>query len=265
MVSRHVDMLQMQAFQILPVQNNLPDTYTKALRLINCELIQPIIYDVCSNDGTIFKGEHMNDTHCLKCGAERGGRKFYYLTLQDRIKRWFKSTDMSRLIQSHMSTQETDSNAKIYDIHQTNLWQMLYSEDGYFKGDSKGLSFSMCTDGVNPFSHNKVQYSTWLIVLTLLNLPRQIRYHHGNMLLLGIIPGNDRREVANLSPFLEVVVDELLSMNSMILYDGYLKEEFALKRNIINYVLDYLGIGKVMNVSGSGAYQGCLWCGLKGM
>lgn len=27
-----------------------------------------------------------------------------------------------------------------------------------------------CTDGVNPFAHNKVTYSMWPIMLTLLNL-----------------------------------------------------------------------------------------------
>ena len=38
-------------------------------------------------------------------------------------------------------------------------WSSAYSENGIFGGDPRGISFAICTDGVNPFAHNKVAYS----------------------------------------------------------------------------------------------------------
>ena len=71
-----------------------------------------------------------------------------------------------------------------------------------FQGDQRGLAFSICADGVNPFSHNRVCYSMWPVVLTLLNLPRVIRQSFANLLLVGIIPAGDGgKEAKNLIPY----------------------------------------------------------------
>ena len=45
------------------------------------------------------------------------------------------------------------------------------------------------------------------------------------------------------------------------LYQG---TSFKIKAEILLYVLDYPGLGKVMRMSGSGAYEGCAWCDIKG-
>ena len=50
----------------------------------------------------------------------------------------------------------------------------------------------------------------WPIVLSLLNLPRKIRHNFENMMLVGIIPGNGRKEAQNIHPYLEVLVDEMI-------------------------------------------------------
>ena len=64
----------------------------------------------------------------------------------------------------------------------------------------------MCTDGVNPFAHNKVTYSMWPIMLTLLNLPRKSRNRFGSIMLQGIIPGNGTKEMYNINPYIDIMV-----------------------------------------------------------
>lgn len=59
---------------------------------------------------------------------------------------------------------------------------------------------------------------------------------------------------------LEIVVDELLSLSNRKMLDAYQSAPFELKLELFMFVLDYAGIGKVFNVMGSGAYQGCAWC-----
>ena len=101
-------------------------------------------------------------------------------------------------------------------------------------------------------------------MLTNLNLPRSVRSKFQNILLCGIIPGNGRQEPKSISPFLEVIVDELLALSRYTALDAYQQAPFRIKADLLLYVLDYPGINKVLSVSGSGAYSGCVWCKIKG-
>ena len=101
---------------------------------------------------------------------------------------------------------------------------------------------------MNPFSKEKVTYLMWPIVLSILNLPRHIRYSPGSMLLVGIIPG--RTEPNNMDPYLDILVDEIIEMNGSQLYDSYRKEHFQLNVDILFHILDYPGQNKVFHCQG---------------
>ena len=55
------------------------------------------------------------------------------------------------------------------DIFYSPKWKAAYATDGLFQGDPRGLSMQLSTDGVNPFSANKICYSMWPIMLSVLN------------------------------------------------------------------------------------------------
>ena len=67
-----------------------------------------------------------------------------------------------------------------------------------------------------------------------------------------------------MDPYIEVLVDELLSITNEILFDAYQGASFQLKVNVLLYILDYPGIAKVFNVMGANAYQACAWCEIQG-
>ena len=104
----------------------------------------------------------------------------------------------------------------------------------------------------------------WPIVIAMLNLPRNMRFLPSSIFLVGIIPGNGTKEPNTLQPYLEIVVDEILALSNESMFDAYREAPFSLKVNILNYTLDYPGIGKVFNTMGSGAYQACVWCDITG-
>lgn len=231
-------------------------------------LVKKEIYHACPNDCILFRNQFATKTACPKCNSNRykhgasPARKFVYLPLAPRLTRMFHTKKLAEVIQAHIGTKGTTS--CMSDIHDSSSWKSAYSNDGIFKGDPRGLSVAFCTDGVNPFSHNRVAYSMWPIMLTLLNLPRKMRNTFGNILLLGIIPGNGSQEPKNLDPYLEVFIDELLLLSGSTVFDAYQGAPFQLKVEILLYVLDYPGLGKILNMSGSGAYKGCMWCDIKG-
>ena len=264
------DILCMQHQSILPKGNLLPDSYQAALKVVNSFLVTPLVFDVCPNDCVIFRGPNADLENCLKCIANRyksrekcaPHRRFHYLPLGPRLERLFGTSNLPQLVQAHKCLPMCST---MFDVHDSPAWENAYSDAGMFEGDSRGISLGLCTDGVNPFSHLRSSYSMWPIVMSLLNLPRDVRHDFKNMFLVGIIPGNGKKEAHTIHPYLEILVDEMISLSSTSMYDAYSKANFKLKVEVLFHILDYPGVGKVFNMHGAGSYKGCLWCDVKGM
>ena len=153
----------------------------------------------------------------------------------------------------------------MWDIQDSPVWKEIYSEDGYFMGNNNGVSFALEMDGVNPFHNVGIQYSMTPLMLTLLNLPRNVRNQFGNIFLVGIIPGNDCSEVTKVDPYVEILVDELLYLTKCKIVNAYQKAPVDIKIKVLLYVLDYPGLCKVFNQQESGGLSGCHWCHIRGI
>ena len=272
------ELLRLHQKFILPSPNNLPSCYDEAFKLIKPFLLPYISYDVCINECVVFRKTSRYDysklKECPSCGENRfnasriARRKFNYYPLGPRLKRMFTSSSISQCLQAHaISTIDTDHDHDItmYDVHDSPLWKKAFTEDGFSKGDPRGILLQLCTDGVNPFSSNKVNYSMWPIMFSVLNLPKQVRNTYQNIMLVGIVPAQvEGKEPKSLDPYLEIVVDELLDLSEATFYDGYRRAEFSFKIDIFNYVLDYPGLTKVLSAAGPNALQGCMWCEKRG-
>lgn len=263
------DILSMEHREILPPGNKLPPSYTEAMKLVEPYLVQPIVFHVCPNDCLVFRGDYTSLDVCTICGASRyenpgvAAKRFTYLPVGPRLVRMFGTSNLSEIIQAH-GLHCTEERACMYDIHDSPAWRLAYSSSGEFGSEYRSISFAFNTDGVNPYSQNRVSYSMWPIILTVLNLPRDIRYSFGNFWLVGTIPGNGTKEPKSLDPYLSILVDELLSITNQLVFDAYQGAPFKLKVDILLHILDYPGIGKVFNVMGANAYQACVWCEIKG-
>lgn len=188
---------------------------------------------------------------------------FHYLPVGPRIARVFGDVNLAQLVQAHPGSNTSIANSLlVWDIHDSPAWRQNYSDEGYFEGNNNGLSFALELDGVNPFHNIGVQYSMTPIMMTLLNLPREVRNDFDNIMLIGIIPGNS--EQLQLDPYLEILVDELLYLTQCELVDEYQKAPISVKIKVLLFVLDYPGLSKLFNQQGSGGLSGCHWCGIKG-
>ena len=238
-------MLYMQHHIALPTGNQLPSSYEAALTAIEPYLVQSINYDVCQNDCIVFRKQYASHLECPKCDSKRyiseesriPVRRFTYLPLKPRLCRMFGNQSMAAVLQSH-ATVHNDENDPIFDIHQSVAWRRFYDNSGLFKGDGRGVSLALCTDGVNPFAHNKVSYSMWPIMLTMLNLPRRLRNKFASIMLVGIIPSNSGQEPRSLNPYLDILVDELLELSGCTLFDAYQEAPFQCKVALLLYILE---------------------------
>ena len=259
---------------LLPQPNNLPGTYHEAYNFLKPFLLPFETYHACPNDCVLFRKTTRYDysklAMCPVCGSNRyysckkAKRKFVYYPLGPRWRRMYGNATISEVLQSHDHKEMAHKNV-MRDIHDSPAWKQAFSESGFSDGDPRGMLLQLSTDGVNPFSCNKVCYSMWPIMLSMLNLPRSVRNLFGNVMLAGIIPAqaNDQ-EPKHLDPYLEVVVDEILDLSGATFFDEFRRTSFAFKVSLLNYVLDYPGLGKVFTAAGAAALQGCMWCEIRG-
>ena len=235
---------------LLPGENSLPTTYSQALALVQSLLVPVREYHCCVNDCVIFRGSYEHLTQCPHCGEERfhgptPRKRFKYLPLAPRIKRYFNNARTSQLLQSHTASEAHEG---IHDIHDTTTWKQWYSKEGLFAGDLRGLALQFCADGTNPFAKEKSSYSMWPIFVSFLNLPARLRRQPRYLQLVGIIPG--KTEPVNTDPYLDILVDEVLQLQDTFMYDGFHQAMFQLKINILQHVLDYPGQNKIFHCQG---------------
>ena len=218
------DILYMQHHSVLPKGNLLPDSYEATMKLVQPFLLKPVVFHACVNDCVVFRNEFVSLSECPKCKSPRykwgtvPHRKLVYLPIGPRLERMFGTKNLAQLVQAHSGSTEAD---RMYDIHDSPMWKDAFSPQGTFLGDKRNIALGLYTDGVNPFSHHHISYSMWPIMLSILNFPRHLQLDFGNILLVGIIPGNGSKEPQTLSPYLEVVVDELLSLANIKMFDAY--------------------------------------------
>ena len=195
--------------------------------------------------------EFSKNTQCPHCsenryddGTHNPRKTFKYLPLLPRIQRWYGNPVLAKLLQSHLKPESE----VIDDLHQSPAWKARYSKGGIYEDDTRALSFSFCSDGLNPFAHEKVTYSMWPITLSILNLPKNIRTKFGSLLLVGIIPGP--KEPQLIDTYLQVLVDDIQHLSGSEVYDAYMKQKFVLRASIMLNILDYPGQNKIFHCNG---------------
>ena len=249
-------LLQLLHNHILPLGNILLSKYQDQT------LLSPtVVYHCCINDCVVFRdskaGAYSGLSHCPKCNQPRcksldshvPRKKFLHMPLETRLRRMFGQEHTAKLFQQHSNDQPVSSGSKISSIHKTSTWNDWYKANGIHHGDDRAVSFGLCTDGLNPFSKEKVEYSMWPIVLFPLNFPANVRKLPSSLMLVGIIPGPNKMK--DINPY--------LGLNGLEMYDAHNKCTFTLQANILINILDYPGLNEVLHCQGTyvSVYTAC--------
>ena len=251
----------------LPKPNACPKDFAAAKHSIKDFLVPLLTYDVCPQDCIIYSGMYSECIICPKCGESRYKQKkaaktFKYLPLTARIARLYQTENLAKLLQAHGVR---DDNGFLSDILDTDHWKKeWFGANGEFNSDT-GCVLNFCTDGVNPFKTMHLTYSMWPLMVSILNFPVSFRKSVGGILVLGIIPGNGRKEAYHLDPYIGIVVEELLVLAEChIYYPSYMSAPIQIQAKLLQYVLDFPGISKLLQLPSTGAIKGCPWCGIVG-
>ena len=91
----------------------------------------------------------------------------------------------------------------LQDVYNGRVWQQFIS----ILEKPLCLALMLNVDWFQPFDH--VVYSVGCVYLTIMNIPRTLRYKRKHVLLVGIIPGPSER-THDINPYLQPLVNELL-------------------------------------------------------
>lgn len=93
----------------------------------------------------------------------------------------------------------------ISDVYDGQVWKEFVNSNFFQTTYAYGLMLNM--DFFQPYAHTV--YSVGVIYLTIMNLPRSVRYKLENMIIVGIIPGPKEPSLTSINNFLFPLVSEL--------------------------------------------------------
>jgi hypothetical protein len=206
-------------------------SYDDALKFIEQYGITQVATSIhaCVNDCCLFRGENKDSTVCQHCDeprfdADNTPRKvFRYFPLPATLRQQYLDSAFANKVR----LQKDVSGLSPSDLHGSKGWKEKVLDDTEFMLECRNLVFSFCADGVNPFGKS-CQYSMWPSMLRNEGVAAEARYKYDNFLLWGLIPGEyivsstggvkqrERRQAKSLTPYLDLLVDELLELDQGI-------------------------------------------------
>ena len=143
------------------------------------------------------------------------------------------------------------------DVYDGCIWKEFVNFRGRpFLSEPYCLAFSLNVDWFQPFKH--VTDSVGAIYITILNLPRYLRYRPENIILCGVIPGP--KEPKDLNVYLQPIVQELLLLWEGVMMDIQSYGSINIKGALLCITSDLPATRKVCGFASHSASFGCSKC-----
>jgi hypothetical protein len=128
--------------------------------------------------------------------------------------------------------------------HPSDAQQWKHFDDKYleFHEDPRNVTFTLSTDGMNPFGDRTSTHSTWLVILSIYNLPPWLCQKRKYLLLTIIISGPKEPGIG-MDVFLEPLMQEMETLwkHGVKMWDELAKSTFTCKAIIFVTITDYPG------------------------
>jgi len=152
------------------------------------------------------------------------------------------------------------------NIYDGNIWKEFFNVtetpliNYSFSANKYSFGLSLNVDWFQPYSHTT--YSMGALYITVLNLPRFLRYKRENVVLVGLIPGPHEPK-NDINSFLKPLVDELQDFWAgvpLTVCNGNEKTTELVKSAVLCVTCDIPAGRKVCGILGHSANLGCSKC-----
>ncbi|KAG7568012.1 hypothetical protein ISN45_Aa04g008500 [Arabidopsis thaliana x Arabidopsis arenosa] len=140
-------------------------------------------------------------------------------------------------------------------------WAQVNDKWPDFAAEPRNLRLGISTDGMNPFSMQNTNHSTWPVLLVNYNMPPTMCMKAENIMLTLLIPG-PTTPGNNIDVYLAPLIDDLKDLwaEGIEVYDSFAKENFTLRAMLLWSISDYPALGTLSGCKVKGK-QACNVCG----
>lgn len=240
--------------------------------------VKPVRYHCCVNSCCCFIGPHETRNACPYChearyyaGPDRRPRKtFTYLPVIPRLigmcANAEKMKDMGYRANEHVHIPGRTTD--VFDgSHYRGLLEKRVILDGqeiprtYFS-DPRDIALGLATDGFGPFKHRKS--TAWPIILFNYNIGPEARFHIGEYIPVGVVPGP--KKPIDMDSFLWPLVMELNQLQLGVrAYDALAQQLFMLCAFLILVFGDIPAVAMLMCMKGHNGFSPCRMCKITGV
>jgi len=225
----------------------------------------------CYPEGHIlYEGDYEELEECPTCrhpsyieGSNKVPKRVVrYFDIIKHLQRMFKCPEIAK----HMVWHETykSQGSKMRSVANSEQWEAIVQVYPDFAEVVTNLHVGLEGDGIIPLKNNAIKHSTWVLLITIYNLP--LWFLTKKFFLAVLIPGPKAPTAENINVFLALVVRDLLKLwtgvPTMNMSKSVGQRRFTLRALLMWTVNDFPAYSSLFGQQVHG-YKGCQVCGLE--
>src|SRR5436190_20896305 len=135
----------------------------------------------------------------------------WYLPMIARLKRLFSNPRDSKLMSWHFEQARNKTDELLRHPSDASQWRKIDTIHPRFGEEARNVRFALSTDGMNPFVDMSSSYSTWPVVLSILNIPSWLCMKRKYLMLSILIQGPKQPE-NDIDVFLEPLLEDMIKL-----------------------------------------------------
>ena len=206
------------AGDVLPTSNCFPRTsYEMKTMLLKWGLKHRQVH-TCPKGHLLYEGENENLEHCPTCQHPRHipslnkvpHHVVRYFDVVSHLVMMFKCPKIAKLMSWHSNHKSQDG--KMHSVVDSEQWKTIDRLYPDFAEVLTNLQLGLVGDGIIPFKNNAIKHSTWVLLITIYNLPPWLLTKKFFISLAVLIPGPTTPTTDNIDIFLAPIARDLMKL-----------------------------------------------------